>query len=306
VTQSGPGRPTFLVAGAGRAGSTAVTEALRAHPDVFVTQPKEPHFLALGGRPAAFTGPGDDTTINRLAITDLAAYLDLFPADGQYLALGEGSVSTLYYSDVSIPAAQALNADMRIVIMLRDPVKRAFSSFQYLSVRGFEPLADFLEAVDDEPRRRELGWHHLWHYTAMSHYAEDIARFVAAFGDNVGIWFHDDLESDDAGTIHQIQRFIGVDPGRYQPREIQRVNASGQPRVQAVQSAMQWGVRHARLRATVKRVVPFRLRERIRSANLQPHTTDAGVRAELQPRFRSDLEHLEDVLGRKVPSSWWK
>jgi hypothetical protein len=297
--------PTFLVAGAGRAGSTAVTEALRTHPDVFVTQPKEPHFLALGGRPATFTGPGDDTTINRLAVTDRDAYLSLFPEEDRYVALGEGSVSTLYYSQTSIPAIQDLNPDMRIVVMLRDPVKRAFSSFQYLSVRGFEPLDDFLAAVEDEPRRRELGWHHLWHYTRMSHYAVDLGRFLEAFGDRVGVWFHDDLERDDASTIQEIQQFIGVDPTRHPPREIQRVNASGQPRVQAVQAAMQWGVRHARLRATVKRVVPFQVRERIRSANLRPNTTDASVRAELLPRFRRDLEQLEDVLGRTVPAGWW-
>jgi hypothetical protein len=295
-----------VVAGAGRAGSTAVAEALRAHPDVFVTQPKEPHFLALGGRPAAFAGPGDDTTINRLAITDRDQYLHLFPEDESFVALGEGSVSTLYYPSTAIPAITSLNPDMRVVVMLRDPVDRAFSSFQYLTVRGFEPLSDFLSAVDDEPRRRELGWHHLWHYTAMSHYAEDVAQFVDQFGDQVGVWFYDDLERDDAGTIADIQRFIGVDPGRYEASEIQRVNASGRPRVQALQSAMQWGVRHARLRSTVKRVVPFRLRERIRSANLQPNTADDTVRARLRPTFAKDLEHLQEVLGRKVPDAWWQ
>jgi hypothetical protein len=298
--------PTFVVAGAGRAGSTAVAEALRAHPDVFVTQPKEPHFLALGGSPAAFTGPGDDTTINRLAITDRNEYLELYPDDDAFVALGEGSVSTLYYPGTAIPALKSLNPDVRVVIMLRDPVDRAFSSFQYLSVRGFEPLPDFLAAVDDEPRRRELGWHHLWHYTGMSHYAEDVGQFVDQLGDQVGVWFYDDLVRDDAGTVDEIQRFIGVDPARYEVSEIQRVNASGRPRVQAVQSAMQWGVRHARLRSTVKRVVPFRLRERIRSANLQPNAADQAARTRLKPVFEKDLERLQEVLGRKVPGSWWE
>ncbi|HUW17037.1 MAG TPA: hypothetical protein VMW94_08155 [Actinomycetes bacterium] len=298
--------PTFVVAGAGRAGSTAVTEGLRAHPDVFVTQPKEPHFLALGGRPVEFTGPGDDSTINKLAVTELDRYLELFPDGNDFLALGEGSVSTLYYPDSSIPAIESLNADMRIVVVLRDPVERAFSSFQYLSVRGFEPLDDFLDAVADEPRRRELGWHHLWHYTGMSHYADDIARFVHAFGDRVGVWFHDDLENDSAGTIGDIQRFIGVDPARAETGNVRRVNASGQPRVQSVQAAMQWAVRHDSLRSAVKRAVPFRVREWVRSANLQPHGADSRVRDALRPQFAADLERLQGVLGREVPDGWWK
>ena len=33
--------PTFVIAGAARAGSTALSETLRAHPDVWLTQPKE-------------------------------------------------------------------------------------------------------------------------------------------------------------------------------------------------------------------------------------------------------------------------
>ena len=293
-----------MVAGAGRAGSTAVAEALRAHPDVFVTQPKEPHYFALGGRPATFTGPGDDTTINRVAITDVDQYLALYPEAGNYLALGEGSVSTLYYPEHSIPAIRAMNPEMRIVIMLRDPVNRAFSSFQYLSVRGFEPLPDFLAAVEDEPRRRELGWHHLWHYTSMSHYAADVEQFRTAFGDQVGVWFHDDLDSDPTGTIEAIQRFVGVDPSRSASSDVQRVNASGQPRVPALQAAMQWGGRHAGLRGVVKRVVPFGVRERIRSANLAPNATTSDVRAQLRPTFAKDLLRLEEVLGRSVPASW--
>ena len=41
--------PTFLVVGTARAGTTAVVEGLRTHPQVFVTQPKEPHYFAFHG-----------------------------------------------------------------------------------------------------------------------------------------------------------------------------------------------------------------------------------------------------------------
>jgi len=89
----------FVVVGAARAGSTAVTEALRAHPHIFVTRPKEPHYFALSGRPVNFSGPGDDTTINRVAVTDVEQYRAHYPPGGGYRALGEGSVSTLYYHE---------------------------------------------------------------------------------------------------------------------------------------------------------------------------------------------------------------
>jgi hypothetical protein len=299
-----PHGPTFLVAGAARAGSTAVVEALRSHPDVFVTLPKEPHFFALGGTTPAFTGPGDDATINRESITDLDRYLALYPSDGRYLARGEGSVSTLYYAEQSIPAIEELAPDARIVIVLRDPVNRAFSSYQYLKVRGFEPEDDFLAAVDDEARRRELGWHHLWHYTGMSHYADDVKAFLEAFGDRVGVWFHDELESDPVTTITSIQAFIGVDPARSPITEVQRVNASGRAKVPALQSAIQWGGRQAAVRSTVKKIVPFSVREKIRGANLVPQGANPVIRQALLPRFADDLQRLEAVLARPVPATW--
>jgi len=213
-------------------------------------------------------------------------------------------VSTLYYHHHSIPAIQAMNPDMRIVVILREPVQRAFSSFQYLRVRGSEPLDDFLAAVDDEPRRKELGWHHLWHYTGMSEYADAVAAFTQQFPEQVGIWFHDDLERDPDSVIADIQRFVGVDPSRAAAADNQRVNASGQPRRRAVHAAMTWATRHETLRTTVKAVVPFRLREAIRNANLAPaEGFDDAYRA-LAPRFRTDLQQLEDVLDRRLPAAW--
>lgn len=296
--------PTFVIAGAGRAGSTAVIESLRMHPDVFITQPKEPHFLALGGRPAAFSGPGDDTHINQLAITNKADYLALFSGSEKCAARGEGSVSTLHYPAESIPAISALNPDMRIVILLREPVARAYSSFQYLRVRGFEPKSDFLSAVADEPRRRAAGWHHLWHYTGMSQYAEAVDQFQKAFPDKVGVWFHDDLTANPSGTIESIQRFIGVDPAVSAGETVQRVNVSGQPRIPVLQAAIQWSGRSEVMRKTIKRMVPFGLRERIRNANLQPNTVTAEERAALVPVFEKDLIRLQEVLGRTVPTTW--
>ncbi len=298
-----PTGPTFLIAGAARAGSTAVAEALRTHPDAFVTQPKEPHYFAFAGQKVAFTGPGDDATINRVARTDRDDYLSLFPREHRYLALGEGSVSTLYYHDRSIPAIQAINPEMRIIILLRDPVERAYSSYQYLRVRGFEPLDDFLTAVEEEPRRRQAGWHHLWHYTAMSRYAESVGRFRQAFGpDQVGVWFYDSLTESPQRCLAEIHAFLGLDVERAASSQPPKVNVSGKPRQAVLQSAIRWASRHEVARNTLKRTVPFGLRERVRSLNLRPNQAPAADRAQLADRFAADLETLADLLGQPLPA----
>src|SRR5918996_796747 len=142
--------PNFLVVGAARSGTTGLVEGLRSHPRVFVTDPKEPHYFALHDQTANFAGPGD------------------------------GSVSTLYYHERALPEVVAMNPDMRLVALLREPIARAYSSHQYMRARGFEPYEDFLQAVDEEPRRKADDYHHLWHYTSMSFYADAVAALQKA------------------------------------------------------------------------------------------------------------------------------
>lgn len=295
---------TFVVAGAARAGSTAVVEALRGHPDVFVTKPKEPHYLALAGERAQFAGPGDDETINRFAVTDKSAFQALFAGSDGHLARGEGSVSTMYYHERSVHRLLELNPDAKVVLVLREPVARAYSSHQYLLNRGYEPIADFLDAVTEEKRRIDNGWHHLWHYTAMSRYADAVAHFRSSFGDSLGVWWYDDLQADSTACVAEIQRFIGVDPDRSTQHDVQRVNASGVPRRQWVQKAMHKAAESPRVKAAVKAIVPFSVRERIRSANLNTNDVPAAARDALASVFADDLDKLERVLARPVPRSW--
>lgn len=296
--------PTFVIAGAARAGTTALSEALRAHPDVWLTQPKEPHYLAFAGEAAAFTGPGDAETINRVAVTEAAAYRELFRGGESRAARGDASVSTLYYSSVAGPRLKELNPDARVVLVLRDPVDRAFSSHQYLRNRGFEPEPDFLEAVELEPARIEQGWHHLWHYTAMSRYADDVERLREAMGpENVGVWWYDDMVAPGSGAIEEVHRFLGLDPG-VGTADMTRVNASGRERSAAAAGMMHAASRSRVLRSAVKAVVPFGLRERIRSLNLQQSDTPRQVRSALLPVLEPDLARLEQVIGRPVPAHW--
>ena len=91
----------------------------------------------MAGETAAFSGPGDAETINRVAVTDPAAYRELFRGAESFAARGDASVSTLYYSAKAAPRLKALNPDARVILVLRDPVDRAFSSHQYLRNRGF-------------------------------------------------------------------------------------------------------------------------------------------------------------------------
>ena len=293
--------PTFAVIGAARAGTTAITEALRSHPDVFVTSPKEPHYFAFAGARLDFRGPGDATGINAVAVTDRDSYLSLYPSTQRFRALGEGSVSSLYYHDRSIPAMLELNPQMRVVVALRDPVERAYSSYQYLRLRGLEPEPSFLVAVELEPARIAANWHHLWHYTAMSRYAEALRHFQSAFGARVGVWLYDDLKATPNTVLEQIYCFLDLPIESLPPPTLPHVNASGRPRVAAVQSLVRRAAQNERLVPIVRRAVPYRLREKLRTANLKTDAMPASARTQLAPLFADDLAAVSALLGRALP-----
>jgi hypothetical protein len=298
--------PTFLVAGGARCGTTGLVEGLREHPDVAVIEPKEPHYFALHRLGAAFTAPGDEHTINRVAVTDRERYLALFPTarpDGTpYTALGEGSVSTLYYPEESIPEILRLNPAMRLVVLLRDPVERAHSAYGYMRARGLEPEEDFLTAVAREEERKAAGWHHIWHYTGMSRYADDLAAFHDAFpADQLGVWFYDDLNRDYATTVAEVLTFIGVPTSAAEVGEVPRVNVSGQPRSRVFHEVIKRATAQPALRTAVKRATSYRFREAVRRRALRTDDLPAGAREQLGPVFAEDLARLADLLPRMLP-----
>ena len=297
--------PSFLVVGAGRSGTTGLVEGLRGHPDVFVTMPKEPHYFAYHGQRLAFRGPGDDLGVNDTAVTDRDAYLALYPRGHHHVALGEGSVSTLYHHERAIPEIRRVAPDVRIVVLLREPVERAGSAFDYLSQQGFEPAASLRDAVADEDRRVAEGWQHLWHYTRMSRYAEAVAAFQDAFGrDRVGGWFYDDLQADYAETLRQVLRFLGTEE---HPGELDRVpvvNVSGTPRSRVLQGALHAARANDTVRRIGKRVTSFEMREAVRRRLLARHDLDASVREALAPLFRDDLAALRGLLPEAGQPAW--
>lgn len=295
--------PTYAVIGAARSGTTAITEALRRHPDAFVTTPKEPHYFAFAGRELSFTGPGDAEGINAAAVTDTDRYLALYDGSEDRAARGEGSVSTMYYYEDSTTAAAAMNPDLRLVAVLRDPVERAFSSFQYLRMRGREPEADFATALALEEDRRAAGWHHLWHYSAMSRYADALAAFLATFGpDQLCVLLYDEVTREPDTALRRTYEHLGLDPDRAGMVGAPRVNSSGSPRSRRTQDLINRVGGQPRLKRAGKAVVPFSVRERLRRWNQSDAVAPAAARAALAPGFAADLDRVEDLLGRDLPA----
>jgi sulfotransferase family protein len=294
--------PQFLVIGAARSGTTALYQHLAEHPGLFLTTPKEPHYFALAGTRPAFTGPGDRQTINRLAVTDPDEYRSLYRAARPDQVRGEASVSTMYYSR-AVTRLRDEVPDARLVCMLRDPADRAFSAYGFMRTRGWEPCAAFEEALADEDRRIDAGWHHIWHYTAMGRYGEQLRHVLDLFPrEQVLVLRHEDMVADAAAVLGRVHAFLGVP--ELPPTADPDPHRSGEPRIKFLSRVIST---HHPLKRVVSPLVPLRLRRRLRRQivrrNIVRTTYGDETRRALVETFAADIHLLEQLTGLDL-STW--
>jgi Sulfotransferase family len=211
--------PDFFIAGAPKAGTTALHAALTGVPGIALSSVKEPkYFLCAGGPPPrpGHRGPGDAHS-RREWVWDQEHYLDLWRGAPEDALRGEST--PFYLHDTSAQdriAAVAPRA--RFIVMLRDPVDRAYSNWMHLWSDGLEPEASFLRAVEAEEDRRRLGWAPFWRYRGLGMYGEQLQHLYGLFPrEQVLVLRYRDLVDEPERTTGRVTAFLGVEDGGTHP-----------------------------------------------------------------------------------------
>lgn len=291
--------PTFLVIGAQKCGTTSLYHYLDAHPDVYMSRLKEPHFFAWEGRDFDLAGPNAEHGAWQL-VSSLADYEALFEPGADHRARGEASSGYLQAPH----AAEAMRRhapDLRLVAILRNPIRRAQSAFQHARRQGIEPLSDFEAALDAEPQRLREGWTGLVHYTSAGMYAAALAPYLACFPvSQVRLYLNDDLQRDPVRLMQDLYRYIDVDPSVIPPVETQHNTG------RAVRSpAIDLFVRRSGLAGLVRRAVPESVARRVYGTlnERAPDPVPDRVAGRLAEHFAADLARLSELMGRDL-SGW--
>ena len=66
----------------------------------------------------------------------------------------------------------------KLIVIVRDPIDRAYSNWMHLWVDGLEPIPDFVEAWHAEDERVAAGWAPFWHYRRLGRYGEQLADLL--------------------------------------------------------------------------------------------------------------------------------
>ena len=294
--------PNFLVIGAARSGTTALYQALAKHPQVFMSPVKEPNFFAFAPGELDFAGPGAEFVNN--SVNDLTSYRRLFAESGARRAVGEASPLYLYSQGAAARIARTLG-QVKLVLVLRDPVEQAYSHYLYARARMIEPLEDFEAALDAEEARAAANWQPLFQYSRFPRYGEQIARFLEHFRrEDMLIHLYEDYLADPDAVHRDIFTFLAVDANFVPPRG--RVNMGGEPRNAGFQRVlMRPTVLSPVLRRVLSDAARDRLRARLAGGNIVRPPMPEAARQRLCAALAEDIARTAGLIGRDL-SHWLK
>jgi hypothetical protein len=295
--------PDFFIAGAPKAGTTALHAALARHPSLYMSAVKEPKFFLSDGPPPNRGGPGDAQTYREHVWRreDYEALFDPAPAE---TVRGESTPFYLYHLAAQ-QRIRALVPGARLIVILRDPVERAHSNWTHLWSAGLDPVGDFVAACGEEERRIAAGWASFWHYTALGRYGEQLERLYSVFPrDQVLVFRYRALLESPAQVLDRICAFLGVEQGLV--TDVPRENVTAHPQHSLRHHLMS---RALRVASAASRVAPGASSvagslERVLQRDASPRRPLTWEqRRALIPRFEADIRLLEVITGEDY-SDW--
>ena len=294
--------PDFLIIGAPKAGTTALHTALARHPQLFLSELKEPKYYMCGDSPPpAYKGPGDAHSSQEW-VWQRPRYQALFATAPPDSPCGESTPFYLYNRDARRRIAADV-PDARLIAVLRDPVDRLYSNWMHLRADGLEPCADVVEACEREQRRIDAGWAPFWHYRSLGMYGRQTADLFQHFPrEQVLLLRYRDLVEQPDRTLDQACRFLGVAEGVVSsvPSNNTRPFVTPGPRARAIGPVIRAGARAgAFLPPEVWRRASRPLINQLHSRGdaARPKLTAAERRTLLEP-FLEDIALLEEVTGQ--------
>ena len=190
----------FVVGGTQKGGTSALDAFLRQHPEICMPSDlKEVHFF-------------DREDIFQDGQPNYGRYHSHFKPDRRHQAIGEASPIYMYWNSAPY-RIWTYNPAMKWILILRNPVERAYSAWNMERQRGAEHLS-FNEAIAREPVRCREALplqHRVFSYVDRGFYAGQIRRLYNIFGrENCLVAVNEDLRAEHERTMTNIYRFLGV------------------------------------------------------------------------------------------------
>jgi len=305
--------PDFFIVGQPKSGTTALSEMLRRHPDIYMPDSKEPWFFAEELHERTPPRPGGTPKT-------LDEYLSWFGAAEPGQRMGEASALYLW-SRTAAERIAALCPDAKIIAILREPASLLRSLHLQFVESYVETESDFREAISLEGARREgrdiprySYWPQTLLYSEHVRYVEQLRRYHSVFpSEQVMVLIYDDFRAENAETVRRVQRFLEVDDTV--PVQVMEANPTVGVRSQRLHALLHAvsvgrGPVSVAVKSTIKALTPTSARRgalRATQRNViyrEPPAPDENLMQELRARFKGEVVALSEYLGRDLVDLW--
>ena len=279
-----------IIAGVNKAGTTSLFVSLQAHPEVAISSVKETRYFL----PARYGRPLEHASV----------YESYFTHAGDRPVRLEATPSYFYGGPPLIDRiVETLGPDVRIIVVLREPVSRLLSFFSFQKVRLRLPedmtLPEYLavsDGMDDadfsDPDNEK------WFGFRGGIYADYLPAWVTAFGPRLRIVFFDDLMAAPDRVLPDLAVWLGIDPDAFPETDLSSENRTTGFRLRSFQRLALFA--NNRMEKFLRRHPA--LKQRLRAAyyrlngRASREAVPQSVRAELEERYREPNARLASQL----------
>jgi hypothetical protein len=284
----------FFIVGAPKAGTTSLYHYLSEHPQVEMSSQKEPDYFS----DKAIHQQGMYYGKNR--VNTLDKYESLF-VQKEGVVYGEGSVSYLFYDNVA-EDIKKYNPNAKIIIMLRNPIERAFS--HYLMDYRLGLVSDSFENIITKKSKHKNAHLFYQQYIEVSKYANQIQRYLDFFEkENILFIDYEDFKNNVSKTVDQVYDFLNIST-EFAADINTKYNTFTMPKNKGIRFIYSFVF----LRKILTFFLPIYLVKNIRAflfkADKKPELLKE-TRSQLSIIFNNDIKKLEEVLGKNY-SKWIK
>lgn len=276
-------RPNLFIIGAMKAGTTSLHYYLGGHPQVYMSEPKEPNYFVR------------ELNWDR----GLDWYLELFAQAGAASVVGESSTeySKLPTYQGVAPRVHQFNPRARLVYLMRDPVERIISQYWHNvgDLKHESERRSMLDSVRTDPR-----------YLAYSDYAMQLTPWLERFGrDAIALLSFEQLVANPQAIVGSLCRWLGLT----EPMPPTVFNQEWNRRPEVVRAARGGGLlnrfRHSRFWKAIQPAVPLSLQSlgtRFAERSIPARDeTEAETIAYLRPRLANPVASLSRLTGLEFP-----
>jgi hypothetical protein len=196
--------PNLLIAGVTKAGTTSLFAYLAQHPEICASSEKDINYFSPLRRGDNVTRP---LSVHRRYFVHCQGERYLLDASPDYFNGGREVVEAVHEH----------YPKPKIIVIVRNPVTRLWSAFRYRkSIGRLPPETTFDEFFDDcleSYRLERYGNAEYEHHRTLpeARYAEHLALWFEAFGDDVRVAFSEDVLERPADVVRDLCRWLDID-----------------------------------------------------------------------------------------------